>query len=516
MRGPGKHMGSRVTWKLRFRVSDGAFHESIVSSKLSYAWGFEGVGSGVSWEMDSCGVGRRLALDDHESLVLSAWARTGMYTLTWLSDHLEVLVDEEADQAHIRMKGGKQTATVKKCPASRQTKEVVLTVLGSSEVWSLSSYRPIDLLSLKGILVATEIQHKGSATSTYRLEQVEHFEDPSQESNMYQMPLSPLIPLDTTFDLESTYPGTPVWTAGQTKHLLVKPKVRFNKGLIDNGYWLLDTGASGFVISSSRLQDLGKDKDKFGNLTASGISGKASASLVHAESFSLGPLTMKDPLMMVMDLNGLVKGMTVDGIIGYDFFRRCIVEFQPHAKAGRSKTAARSLATSQPFSTLTIISPEALDGSLTQKWRWIDLIVISCLPHIHLSFEDASGRGHTLLFLLDTGASGAGLFIHSRAVESQQINLKFLANKDQGSTSHVMKGVGGQGGVSVDLVEIPQVFLGPSQLSVDKVLCVVTKGIGGLNGIDLSLYSSGIIGIDLLQGLPYCLDLPRNRLGFFI
>ena len=502
-------MASKVKWQLRFRLDDGAFYESVNSAdaKLSYAWGFEGVGSGLSWELDSSGVVRQLVLDDHESSVLSAWARVGIYNLPQLSDYVQV---EGEGVAQVRLKGGKLIASLSQCPLSLQTMEITQQVLGSSETWTLSSYKPIDLKVLKGIMVATKIEHKGSSTSKYRLEEVEHID--KRESSLYQMPLSPLLPSDTTF--ESKDGDIPIWS-GSTNHLLVKPKVTLSNETLMDGYWILDTGASGFVIANK-----GKSSDRqIGELMASGVSGKAAASVIRAASLSLGPLTIHDPLMMVMDLTGLVKGKTIDGILGYDLFRRCVLEVtypqnSCSQKSVRSKTSARSLVSSQP-SFLTIRSPEDPIELLTHNWQWMDLILISCLPHVHASFQDASGREHTLLFLLDTGASGAGLFIHDRAVKSLMIDLKFpSSHKDERSASHQMKGVGGGGSVNVDLVEIPHVTLG-SKLRVDCVRCVITKDSGSA-GIDLSLYSCGIIGSDLIQGLPYCLDLTRSRLGFLL
>lgn len=47
------------------------------------------------------------------------------------------------------------------------------------------------------------------------------------------------------------------------------------------------------------------------------------ARFIKAASWSLGPLTIRDPVMMTMDLEGLVKGGPgeVLGIVGFDLFR---------------------------------------------------------------------------------------------------------------------------------------------------------------------------------------------------
>ena len=219
---------------------------------------------------------------------------------------------------------------------------------------------------------------------------------------------------------------------------------------------------------------------------------------------------------MVMDLSGLIKGLKVDGIIGYDLFRRCVVEVDAHSDKAKpqSRGVPRSITASSPTSHLSIKSPcEAMDEQKNVVWSWAELTLISCLPHVKASFRDASGREHQLLLLLDTGASGAGVFIHSRAVEEQGMDMNF-PSIDDSSASHQMKGVGGSSGFGVDLVEIPSVTVGG--LTRNKVKCVVTKTSSGCSGIDLSLYSHGIMGADFLHGLSYCIDLSRDRLGLLL
>lgn len=171
---------------------------------------------------------------------------------------------------------------------------------------------------------------------------------------------------------------------------MIKPEINGIKG---NYYWLLDTGASGFVISPKAALTLGLEA--FGELFAASIAGKVKAwqapealpqgnmesaccgignscglqseaeswrhrgarvsgssshyhsvlggilahytiwscladhalqvpaRFIKAASWSLGPLTIRDPVMMTMDLEGLVKGGPgeVLGIVGFDLFR---------------------------------------------------------------------------------------------------------------------------------------------------------------------------------------------------
>lgn len=63
----------------------------------------------------------------------------------------------------------------------------------------------------------------------------------------------------------------PIWRAS-SGHFLIKPEVNGIKG---NYYWLLDTGASGFVISPKAALTLGLEA--FGELFAASIAGKVRA-----------------------------------------------------------------------------------------------------------------------------------------------------------------------------------------------------------------------------------------------
>jgi len=89
--GTGTHLGSRATWSLRFRASDGAVREELRSRHLSFVWGSPGDGSEAggdgggpiaappAWEVDPAGVTKALELDDREALVLAALLRSGLW-----------------------------------------------------------------------------------------------------------------------------------------------------------------------------------------------------------------------------------------------------------------------------------------------------------------------------------------------------------------------------------------------------------------------------------------------------
>ena len=75
--GTGTQMGVDIEWVSAFR-GDGAFTEVTSSSNHTLAWGWPG--EGAAWEQDWYGAGRSIELDDHESLLLHMWARSGYLT----------------------------------------------------------------------------------------------------------------------------------------------------------------------------------------------------------------------------------------------------------------------------------------------------------------------------------------------------------------------------------------------------------------------------------------------------
>lgn len=78
-------------------------------------------------------------------------------------------------------------------------------------------------------------------------------------------------------------------------------------------------GASGFVIESSAADKLGMAR--FGKFHCSGMMDNVEICLRRSDDFSLGPLTIQDPLFMEMQLGGLVRGAPgqVIGIVGCAF-----------------------------------------------------------------------------------------------------------------------------------------------------------------------------------------------------
>ncbi|KAG2450815.1 hypothetical protein HYH02_004650 [Chlamydomonas schloesseri] len=181
----------------------------------------------------------------------------------------------------------------------------------------------------------------------------------------FGMPLLPPIPTDTTYDLGTPGAGSsssgsgsssssggagqqlafsrvPLWRAA-SGHYLVRPTINGQEG---GGYFVLDSGASGFVVTPQAAARLGGQA--FGETHAASISGKVAARFIRLGSWALGGLSIAKPVLMVMELEGLVKGAPgeVVGIVGHDLFRRAVLELPAvapgAAPAGSSSSSSSS------------------------------------------------------------------------------------------------------------------------------------------------------------------------------
>ncbi|GLC51534.1 hypothetical protein PLESTB_000512800 [Pleodorina starrii] len=153
----------------------------------------------------------------------------------------------------------------------------------------------------------------------------------------FGLPLLPPIPGDTSYSLQGGRGAVPLWRAA-SGHYLVRPSINGQEG---GGYFVLDTGASGFVITPQAAARLGGQS--FGETHAASISGKVAARFVRLGSWGLGGVSIRQPVLMVMDLEGLVRGAPgeVVGIVGHDLFRRAVVEVPQLLGAQQPSTATR-------------------------------------------------------------------------------------------------------------------------------------------------------------------------------
>ena len=125
----------------------------------------------------------------------------------------------------------------------------------------------------------------------------------------------------------------------RSNHLLVRPSI---DGEPIDGMMILDSGASGYVITRELADEL--ELEAFGELYVSGVTQKVRSQFRRSRTLSLGGVTQEHPLFMELPLDGVVNGAPdrVVGILGYDIFRRVVVEVPAlrEAPAGSTPAAA--------------------------------------------------------------------------------------------------------------------------------------------------------------------------------
>ncbi len=167
--------------------------------------------------------------------------------------------------------------------------------------------------------------------------------------------------------------------------LLVRPAIDGR----DAGWFVFDTGATATTISSAAAARLG-----LAAVGRSALQGRHETTVFEAGSLALGPLTLREPRLIGMDVpaSSLLFGRRSDGFIGYDVLTAAVVELD--LGAGR----------------VALHDPASFD--LGGAGAWQPLVLYRRLPHVACRFE-GGGAG---VFLIDTGWSGSvWLFAHAVA-----------------------------------------------------------------------------------------------------
>ena len=239
----------------------------------------------------------------------------------------------------------------------------------------------------------------------------------------------------------------------RSSHVLVRPLIDG----VDVGPFILDTGASGLVITKAAAARL-PNCASFGEVFVSGVSGKVPCRFRRASRMTLGPIVIDAPVFMEMALGGIVSGSVepVAGIVGFDAFKSAVVEVGPGGAPVR------------------IYDPRTFEPDA--NWAWHDIALVSNVPHAFATFstvddddddetsdEDATSssleadldgsadrpKKASAVFMIDSGAGGADAIFHKRAVET--LGLRRLipppaAGGARGASR--VRGVGGSDGES--------------------------------------------------------------------
>ena len=255
-------------------------------------------------------------------------------------------------------------------------------------------------------------------------------------------------------------------------HIIVKPRVQGK----DVGWFLLDSGAGGMVIDTKVAESLGAKR--FGELNVGGVGGTTQSGFFTLKDFALGPVTVAELNFIDLDLSqiAMIFGESIAGIVGYDFFRRAVVEVD--VEDGR----------------VAVYSPHAYGNS---RAEWQTLLLDGRHPTVTAEFE-----GHKGQFRLDTGANGTVTY-NAPTVERHKL-LDGRQVRDTG-----LAGVGGM--VWVKTGKLKSFLLGAKKFEdIETTFATSKQGIFGMD------FLAGNIGQDLLKPFRVVLDYPNERLALVL
>uniref|UniRef100_A0A7S2T4G4 Aspartic peptidase n=1 Tax=Chloropicon primus TaxID=1764295 RepID=A0A7S2T4G4_9CHLO len=560
VQGEAKHLGMKCTWKQHFHYNTGAFCEELVNDDMHVWWGYDG--KDTTWEVDFSGLPSILELDDKETSLLCTWIRNGIWLVPGLRENqLKITLAEEVKEPgdwqllreqsygraagsqgrgvvvrerqgkagggsdstilEVQLKEGKVKARLQVCTKTWRPMDLTLPVCGDIEKTTYTDFEAMCKVD-EGELDVVYPRHtvqvaSGGGKNEYWATEC-YLRDANEEKegsfDLFTVPEVPLFPPDTSFDADMK--GEIDYFQARSGHIVVKPKIN---GKEIPGMMILDTGASGFVITKKLADDL--DLEAFGELYVAGVTQKVKSQFRRASSIQLGPVCMRNPLFMEMNIDGVVHGSPepVVGILGYDFFRRCVVEMPPLEQTVLRSGFVPSSYMPRPERKIMVYDPtqyEELNHKYADKLVWKDLQLVANVPHIYATFGKDSKNGsakdggeeeeHLALFMLDSGAGGAGIMFHARA--SQEYQLLEPSELESLSNTKSIRGIGGEassGGMKV--IEGKMKYLQVSGARFENVLSLIAMG----GGFDLSLHTAGMICADLMVQCRVIFDYPRRR-----
>lgn len=544
--GTGTQLGLDATWRLVVG-SDGGFREEIKTAKFTTVSGYEPSSSSssralsASWSGDHTGMSSYLEFDDHELALLVNWARSGLWSSQAVRRSLVVdVISTASDEAgcplatlRLRIRDGRVSGTVVVDMRTMRPRRIAFHLRSDSEKLEFLDWAETP----DGIPYPKRIEYDTmSGTNFLHVDRVIVGNDTSEEHVVsFAMPTCMDMPLDTEFRGPRTH-ELPAWIT-HSGHLLVKAAIDGDHEFA--GYWLFDTGASGSVIDSAAAARLGLEA--FGSFKVKGMAGDLDGKFRECKTMELGPLKVRNMLMMEMDCSGLVRGGPgpVVGIIGCDILSRAVFDIPRivHRKSAEngcddgddedrevtSLAAAMAMSMQQKKENslpvhgsreiaITMhdprIQPEIRDESKWMKVRWV-----SSLPHLDVTCVNGDVQDN-IMFMIDSGAGGMQLMMNGLTASQLKLMEPDVERKAGGRGTRTVRGVGGSSTSSIRLQQKRLKITIGDNVSMKDVDCLVAEdGIQG--GVELSHYTGGVLCNDVLVHYRFVVDLARDRMALF-
>ncbi len=451
--------GVENRYELRYQPA-GQFRQAVIG-KLGQTMGSDGRNF---WEIDASGATRHLAFEDVDRV------QTVLFLLTdhWLDSGAPV--DIQVDPAppkngqytlHLNYHLSGLEELVRIDDKTWRPTSAEFVIAASKTTIQLSDWRAAGTIKVPFIAKVTD----EGLTDTYQVNE----SSPARKADSAVFTIPDFAPKDLKYD--PSIPDAVETKRAASGHILVHPRVNGK----DIGWFILDSGADCMIVDKAAADSLGLPK--IGREAVMGVGGAVQEPFRTADEFMLGPATVKEVNFLEIDMRSLSEMFNVKlaGIVGYDFFRRFIVQ-------------------------VDMLKPSVQIDSVTDfhldRGDWSKMEFSSGNPAVQATFEgDRKGW-----FRLDTGANGKVVF-HAPTVEK----LKLLDGRN--ATPVGMAGVGGT--TDAKMGKLAWFELGGHRFeNLDAVFSLAKVGAFA------DRYLTGNIGQDLMEPFTVVFDFGGSRVAF--
>ena len=244
--------------------------------------------------------------------------------------------------------------------------------------------------------------------------------------------------------------------------------------------FILDTGASATVLNRTVAEGLKlKLRANEDARTGGGSVRTASATGI---TLSVGNVSLPDVTIVAIDLSGLEAGLgrPVDGILGYDIFRRYVVEID--------------------YAATTLRLQDPTEFRYAGKGDILPIVIEDQVPFVQVQVLRPTRDEANAKVEFDTGQTGAMTLVKPYVDTNH-----FVA--EQQPTLPIRTGAILSGGVTAEVVRIAGVRLG--RFLVTKPVVTVTPD---AEGAGVSGDTVGLLGGEILRRFTVTVDYSRSRI----
>jgi hypothetical protein len=319
---PANHSGWQATGKITHPGEEADF-DLILDGQGRFRMSAKGLLADIrtfdgthTWTTDWTGATHQMMLHDRDMALMTAWLCTGFWAVKPELFELAMLSDKCTEKEvvlSVRRKVGLFTANVTLDRATWLPSKATGAIRDHVHAFTFERYP-----ESPGLKLPWRWTHSArGVTSTTRYDRVRR---------------SGVQPADT-FRLRTRGSTSATFDAGKngaltvkkaaSGHLLVKPTFAAQ----DAGWFVFDSGSGSMAVDKKLVQKLGLVR--FGQVAVGGaVAGTVMSAFVKAPSIELGPVTLKQPICIELDLQFATQtmGEKINGIVGYPLFQAAVVE----------------------------------------------------------------------------------------------------------------------------------------------------------------------------------------------